>query len=656
MDASCDFETRSVVDLRKAGVYRYAEDPTTDVWCFAFYDPAADEIELWRPGMRFGRLGELAEDPNQIFRAWNAQFERIIWREIMAKRYGFPEIPLGRWRCTAAEAAALALPRSLDGAARVLKVMEQKDMAGHRLMLSMAKPRRIDENGEPVWWDVPDRIERLLSYNKQDVRTEMAVKEHIRDLTPYELEVYRLDQRINDRGVRLDDELAYALSNLAQTMKGDIGSELRDVSDGAISGVTDRNAFIAFMAANGVDAQSISKEAVQELLSRPELPDSVRRVLELRAEGGKSSLSKVDAMFECVCDDGMMRGLLLYHAAHTGRWSGKLIQPQNMPARSRAIGEGFHAESWREPILGCRYDLIDLTYPVMEVGAMMLRACLRARPGHKFIGADFAAIEARVLAWLADEKWLLSAFANGEDVYKMMASKIYRKPIHEISKPSAERDMGKRVILGCGFGMGWEKFIFTCAKEEVYIEDEFAQQTIRTYRDDVPKIMDLHKELNRCAVNAVRNPGAKFYAANGKLVFVVHDGFLKIVLPNRQRALSYYKPRLVQQPTPWGTMQDVVRFQGEDSNHKWREMHLYGGLLAENVTQAIARDIMVAAMFRMEALGYLIVLSVHDELLFEVPLDFGSVKEAEREMAVIEPWSQGCPVKAEGWTGPCFQK
>lgn len=655
-DVSLDFETRSTIDLKTAGSTRYAKHPTTDVWCACFYVPELDDIVVWRPGMPHGVLAELAANPDVIFRAWNAAFERRIWREIMVKRYGFPDIPLERWRCTAAEAAACALPRKLESAARVLGAAQQKDDAGHRLMLRMAKPRRFLPDGTPEWWDTPDRVERLISYCMQDVRTEMAVKRQVRDLTDYELRVYQLDQRINDRGVMLDRQLALAVQALAGEAVDRANVELAEVTAGRVTGVTKREDIVSFLCSEGAETETINKDAVRALLASDQLTEAARRVLELRAEAGKSSVSKVNKMFSCVCDDDRMRDLLLYHGAGTGRWAGRLIQPQNLPARSKALGNTFKAAPWIEPVLGDEFDLIDLSHPVLEVLAMMLRPCLKAAPGHKFIGADFSAIEARVIAWLAGEQWLLDAFANGKDAYRLMASDIYRIPADTIAKDSFERDMGKRVILGCGFGMGWKKFILTCAKDDVFIEDKVAKQIIDTYREKNQRIVAFWRELERAAVNAVKAPGEKFYAAGGKLIFTKRGDYLWIALPGRTRALAYYKPRIVEKMTPWGTKQDAVRFWGENDKRQWVQMDLYGGLLAENVTQAIARDLMVEAMFRLEDAGYSIILSIHDELLAEVLDNFGSVEAFLQLMGVIPAWAHGCPVAATGWTGPRFQK
>ena len=662
LEVSVDYETRSAVDLRKAGVYVYAAHPSTDIWCFTFNDPLTGEFITWTPSDRRGeaQLRMYAEDPDTLFRAHNAAFERIIWREIQVKRYGFPDIPLERWRCTAAECAALALPRSLENAALVVGAQEQKDKEGHNLMMRMARPRKVIETeAGPIyeWWDVPEKMERLIAYNVQDVKTEMAVKTRVRDLTEQELRVYQLDQRINDRGVMLDYPLAVAVRDLAAEVQANAKLEMAAISKGAITSPTKVADIKAFLALEGTDVDSLNKDAVRGLLATGDLSAAVRRVLEIRSEAGKTSVKKVNAMFHCVGDDSRMRGLLLYHGAGTGRWSGKLIQPQNLPARSKALGDEFHAADWTEQVLGRRSDEIELVYPLLEVLAMQLRPCLRARDGYKLIGADFAAIEARVLAWLAGEEWLLKAFREGKDAYKVMAADIYRVPADSIGKPSAERDMGKRVLLGCGFGMGWKKFILTCLKDDVVIGDQMAQLIIDTYREKNSRVKALWYELERAAVAAVENPGQNYFAAGGKLLFTKRGDYLWVRLPNGKRMLAYYKPTIVEKTTPWGSKAKAVRFWGEDSTtRRWQRMDMYGGLIAENVTQATARDLMVDAMFRLEEAGYTILLSVHDEVIAEVPEFFGCIADFERIMGITEPWAEGCPVKAEGWEGPRYAK
>ena len=299
---------------------------------------------------------------------------------------------------------------------------------------------------------------------------------------------------------------------------------------------------------------------------------------------------------------------------------------------------------------------IELVFPLLEVLALSLRACLRAAPGKKFVGGDFAAIEARVLAWLAGQDDLIALFAKGADVYKPLAAQIYDVPVADVTK--AQRDMGKRARLGCGFGMGAEKFVATAWKEgRQIISLDFAEHVIAVYRDESDKITALWKELNNAALEAVRNPGRVVFAADGKLRFSVRGEFLWIVLPSGKRMLAYHRPVIRSVMTPWGEKRDTVFFWGENSlTKKWCLQKTYGGFWAENVTQAAARDIMLEAMWRIEDACYPIVATVHDQLLSEVDEDFGSAKEYEEILCENPQWAKTLPIAAECEETTCFGK
>lgn len=660
-----DFESRSTVDLKKSGVYPYAEHEHTALWCAAFaIDGNPDDVRIWTPDNDYGHNDDLrhAISEGASIRAWNAAFERVMWREHMVRRYGFDPLPIERFYCTAADAAACSLPRALDNAGRVLRTLDQKDGDGKKLMLKMAKPRNAaamkKEPGlKPVWWDDPGMRRALEGYCAQDVRAEIAVAGRIRQITPAERRIYVLDQRINDRGVKLDAGLANALSDMADEATRRANESIQEISGGAVAGVTKLRAMLAFVTSLGVDTAKLDKPAVSAILDDLDTPTAARQILELRREAGKTSVRKVGAMFACASRDYRMRGAMLYHGAGTGRFAHKLYQPGNLPSRTKLLE--YKPERWIQTVVERRFDTLDLMYPVLEALAMLLRSCLVADEGKVFIGADFNAIEARVLAWLAGETWILDAFRNGTDLYRIMAADIYGVPLASIGKPSPERDMGKRAVLGCGFQMGGPKFVATCLREAgVVITDEFGRRVVAKYREKASAIVGFWHELERCAVEAVQNPGRKVYAAEGKLVFVMRGEFLNIILPNRTRALAYYRPTVRDKLTPWGALKPAVSFWGENSKRQWVSIDLYGGLLAENVTQAVARDFMCDAMLRVEAAGYPILLTVHDEILAEVPAGFGSVEDFEKIMCDLPAgyWGEGCPITAEGWTGPRFKK
>lgn len=648
---SIDFETRSTVDLKKAGVYVYAAHPTTDIWCMAWaFDD--EEPEIWTPDQPLpARIIAHIADGGEV-RAWNAQFERLIWREIMVKRYGAPEIAMEQFVCSAAEAAAMALPRDLGRASHVLGVTQQKDAKGQRLMLQMARPRKIKDDGTIVWWDIPEKKEPLFAYCKQDVRTEKALVKVLRRLTPTEREVYLLDQRTNDRGVQVDLDLVDAAMTLVDIGVTRANARLDDLTQGEVPAVTNHAKLLQWLNANETETGSVSKAAIAALRERDDLGVTVQEVLELRSQAGRSSVAKLKSFRAATGADGRARGLLLYHGASTGRWTGKLIQPQNFPR-----GEVDDVESYVPLVLAGEYDAIDLLHPPIIVVLSMLRSMLTAAPGHELIAADFSAIEARVLAWLAGQNDLVELFARGEDVYKYAAAKLYGIPISEVKK-FPHRQTGKFQILGCGYGMGAKKAV--SAAKTVYgldLTPELAKTIVDNYRAENGEVVRFWYDTEAACIEAVQHPGRVVsFGAADRLRAVVSRGYLYVVLPSG-RPLLYAAPHLAERQMPWGGTKEALHFKGVDPFTKqWGVLSAYGGLLVENIVQAVSRDLMAEAMLSLEHNGYLPVLSVHDEVVCEVPEGFGTVEEFEQLMSAVPTWATGCPVAAEGWRGFRYRK
>lgn len=670
------------MDLKTAGVYVYATHPTTDIWLMAWaFDD--EEPEVWYAPHAQRTLGMEPTSEHVLWtglparvlkhiidggeiRAWNAAFERLMWREIMVKRYGAPEIEMEQYVDTAAEAAAMSLPRALDQAAGVMGLAQQKDAKGYSLMIRMAKPRKIDSvSGEITWWDVPERIERLAEYAKQDIHTERAAEKATRRLTPREREVYLFDQRVNDRGLAFDRPLVIAAQGIADEGAARASVALKTLSAGGINTVTDLNGFKRWLADQGVGAPSLAKKAMRELMDA-ELPMVARQALEIRQEVGKASVAKLKAIIAAAGADDRLRGLKLYHGAGTGRWSGKLVQPDNFPRPE--IGGGKHEYiEWLIPlVLAGDFDGLSLYEPPVIVVSSMLRSMLVAAPGHDLLAADAAAIEARIVNWLAGQEDVLAMFARGEDVYSYNAARMPGQPPYEKGKKHPKRQAGKFQELGCGFGMGWKKAITT--GKDVYgldLSEAEAQEIVNGYRSTHEKVKQLWDDSNSAVLDAVANPGKVIIFGGRKNLRAVKKGsYLYILLPSG-RPLAYPAPKIVDAETPWSTPENPqfrpsVEFSGIDSRpgapKKWTRLRLYGGLIVENIVQAVARDILVEAMMRAEARGYPTVMHVHDEGIFEVPEGFGDVKELEAVLAERPAWAADLPISWEGWRGKRYRK
>jgi hypothetical protein len=447
-DLALDFETRSTVDLKATGVYPYAQHPTTDVWCCA-WTFGTEAPALWWPGEPLpARIVEHIRAGGRL-RAWNAQFERVIWREIMVPRYGAPAPALTQWVCTMAEAAAMALPQGLDACAKALGVAHTKDTEGYNLMLRMSRPRRLTADGTPVWWDAPDKVARLGTYCLNDVVVERDIVRALRRLSTAELAMYHLDQQINDRGFRVDLPLIAGAERVVATATAAADRAIAVLTDGAVSAVSEAGRLAAWVRAQGVETPGVAKKDLRTLLEDDATPPVVREALTLRAEVGRSSTAKLGRMRESASADGRVRGTLRYHGASTGRWSGKLVQPQNFPR-----GEVGHVEALIPLVLAGDHDAVSAFAPPVVVVSSLLRACITATEGHRLIAGDFSAIEARVLNWLAGQEDVLARFGaydagdKLQDPYVQNAARLYGIPAEQVQK-FPHRQTGKFQELGC---------------------------------------------------------------------------------------------------------------------------------------------------------------------------------------------------------------
>ena len=635
MVVSIDFETRSAVDLRKTGVYKYAADQSTDIWCMAYKAPWSDDVLVWQPGDAVDTHLEDWIMAGGLLSAWNANFERTIWNEIMVSRYQWPRTAIKQWRCTMAQASAMGLPRALGQAAAVLGVEEQKDKAGAALMLRMARPRKVNADGSYTWWNTKDKIDTLVAYCRQDVRTELSVAETLNAMPDAERRLYQLDQRINDRGVKVDIDLIDRVSKLANSASENIDAEMKRLTNGQVKAATNAMDLTAWLRGYELNVNSVDKQTVTRLLAVDGLHPIIKQVLRLRQDGAKSSTAKYDAMVNAANADDRMRGLLMYHGAATGRWSGRLVQPQNFPRPQKKQDE------LDEIIAKLKAD-----QDVSEHGAGtvlasdLLRSMLIADDGHRLMFADYSAIEARVLAWVAGQNDLVETFRKGGDVYKEMASAIYNVDVESVT--DGQRQVGKMAILGCGYGMGGKRFAEQCATMGIKVDEDEAKRIVSVYREKNNRIAQYWRDVEQDFVDMVKEAG--------------RVRSVELPLPSG-RSLTYHNPRIIQRETPWGAMRDTAQVDTLNSvTRQWVSQIIWGGLLTENVVQATARDMMATAMMALEIKGYPVILSVHDEIICEVPDGFGSLDEMIDIMTRVPAWAQGCPINAEGKEGKRYRK
>jgi DNA polymerase len=650
-----DYETRNTLELQNVGPWKYASSDYADVWCCAY---AVDDqpVKLWRPGDPVPKAFlQAAADPSWLVVAHNAQFEIAIEHFIMQRRYGWPKIPLNRQRCTMATALALALPCKLGLVAEALDLLHQKDKAGHRLMLLMSKPRPPRKGEDPngiYWFDDEDRLQRLGKYCCDDVEIEREAYHRLRPLTPDEQRVWLVDLIINARGFFADLQLAEAARAIAQAAALQLDTELAQLTRGTVTSIHQLARLKTWLAQQGCSAATLDKRAIEKLLAADDLPITVRRTLELRQGGAQAAAKKIDALLARRDHDSRIRGALRYHGASTGRWSGNGVQPQNLKRpQIEDVDDAVTAVATGD------YGVVRSLYPnPLAVIGDISRSMICAAPGHQLIGADFSSVESRGLAWISDEEWKLDSYRRfdatqdpRDEPYCITACKIFRVPDGTFNAESPERKVGKTCDLAFGYQGGLKAFR---KFEPDRFNDAEVEQFKLEWRAAHPQIKKFWYAIDRAARQAVRQ--REQVICCGRLLLKCTGMFLFIKLPSG-RKLAYPFPRIEIKDRE----HEVVVFK-DASSGQWRDCRggngAYGGLWIENVVSAISRDLLAAAFIRIERAGYRIVLHVHDEIICEVPIGFGSTEEFTKLMIVSPSWAHGLPTAAKAWCGPRFCK
>lgn len=739
-ECRADFETRSDVDLKKCGSYRYFESPHFRPLGLS-YRIGVGPLKDWEFGQPCPP--DLVEHikGGGYFRAFNAAFERKCFREL-TRRWGWPEIAFDRFRCTAAEAAAMGLPRKLEHLAQALGLEAQKDKEGVRLIRKFSLPRGARKGEDPagVYWnepeDHPEDYARFVSYRQQDVIVEEESAKRLMPLSADEQRVYTLTERINERGIRVDRRSARAALRLADKARTLLDREMRICTNGYVGGVTQPGKLVEWVQSQGVAMDSAQKAEIESLLELDDLPANVRRAIEIRQEGAKSSVSKLQAFLDRASADGRVRGTDIYHAASTGRTQSVGINKNNMP-RPRKVYDDAHLDTsvLFDAIRSEDPELLKLLYgyPLgrpLNLVSDAIRGFLWAAPGHDFMQADYSGIEGAVIAWSSGEDWKVRALhdiiadPSLPDMYRRTAAGILNLSVDVVTKKHwARQAVGKVSELALGFQGGCAAFhsmslnygvkldplfapVWEAADEgrrekavkryesrlklgkekadvlsrEAWIACELIKVGWRAANPAIGKGWQLREEAMR---EAIRNPGSVVECL--KFSYVVKLGYLWCRLPSG-RCLAYASPKLRDQV--WAAAKDgdgwtdaevmdrveaeklasmgLVRIDGNTSpaitilgvgkDSKLRREMLYGGLAAENDTQAVARDILVNGMWKAEEAGYPIVGTIYDEIVAEVPRGTGDLAAFEKLICELPPWAGGLPLTADGWRGKRYRK
>lgn len=655
-----DLETFSSVPIGKAGLYKYVQSPDFEILLFGYsLDGAPPIVVDLTQGEKIPVPIQLAlASPDCVKHAYNAAFEWYC----LSKFRRMPEPAmlcwLHQWRDTMLHALYCGYPASLDAVGKALGLPEDKRKltTGKALIKLFCTPHtptdrdprtRIHPADEPEKWDL------FKTYNAGDVTAEQEIE---RRLSPFPVpddvqDQWETDLRINSRGVSLDLDLIHGALDCSDAVTGPLMDEARK-----LTGLDNPNSMAqvkGWMQRRGYDIDTLRKDDVTMLLDDDKLDPMVRRVLEIRQELGKTSTKKYVAMQTATCKDGRIRGTLQFYGANrTGRWAGRIIQPQNLP-RTNLHGEMLDLA--RDLVKARKVETLKLIYgSVPDTLSQLIRTALVPAPGNLFVDADFSAIEARVVAWLARQQDTLDVFRRGEDIYCATASRMFGVPVKKHGVNGELRQKGKIATLALGYGGGTGALVKMGALKQGLTEDELPD-IVQRWRESNPRIRDLWYKVENAAVGCVRTGHPQ--GVNGLLFAIEGDQgtnqwFMTITLPS-SRKLYYARPFV----TPGQYSADALHYWGmNQTSHKWQTVDTWGGKLVENCVQAIARDCLAENIERLKTAGYPIVFHVHDEVIIDATKEKANLKKVCQIMSQPIPWAPGLPLGADGWVGNYYTK
>ncbi|WP_069648963.1 DNA polymerase [Caloranaerobacter ferrireducens] len=642
-----DIETFSSVDLTRCGVYKYTESPDFEILLFsyAFDDEEVTVIDLAQGEKVPDEVMMALTDSAIIKTAFNANFERTC----LAKYFNIP-MPPNQWRCSAVHALTLGLPGSLEGVAKCLNLSQQKMKEGKALIRYFSVPcKPTKANGERTRNFPKHDIEKwqnFKDYCKRDVEVERVIRKKLESypMIEKELRLWQLDQKINDTGVRVDKVL---VDNAIKCDRAYQDKLLKEAIH--LTGLENPNSpaqLKEWLEKEGIKIESLSKEKVVELLEQTKNP-KIKRVLELRQDMSKTSVKKYEAMDRSMCSDERIRGLLQFYGANrTGRWAGRLVQIHNLPRNNMK-----DLSLARQLLKDGDYGTLELLFDsVPDLLSQLIRTAFIPSENSRFIVADFSAIEARVIAWLAGEKWRMDVFNSHGKIYEASASQMFKVPIESITKGSSLRQKGKIAELALGYG-GSKGALIAMGALNMGLTEEELSELVSAWRKSNPNIVKLWWDLEMAAIKSVKEKsvvtmqyGLKFYYKNGMLFIRLPSG----------RNLAYVRPRI---EIDERFNKEMLTYEGiEQGTKKRRRLSTYGGKLVENITQAIARDCLAEAMLGLDEAGYNIVFHVHDEVVLDVPNGIGSLEEVKEIMGRFIDWAPGLPLKADGFETEFYKK
>lgn len=638
---SIDLETFSSIDLGKSGVYKYAESEDFEILLFAYSidDGEVEVIDLVSGEIIPEEILSALSDESIEKWAFNANFERVCLSRFLGERLK----PQG-WYCTMIWSAYLGLPLSLEKVGEVLKLDKQKMNEGKALIRYFSIPCKPTKTNRMRTRNLPhhdlEKWSTFMEYNQRDVETEMAIKKKLSafPMSHSEWENYWIDQNINDRGILIDEVLVDSAIKFDEILRDENMDRAIE-----LTGLENPNSPMQlkeWLNKKGLEIDSLAKKDVESALNNAE--GDIKEVLELRQELSKSSVRKYDAMKNVKGKDNRARGLIQFYGANrTGRYSGRLIQVQNL--RRNNLKD---LDLARSLVKNRDYETMEILYELpSDILSQLIRTAFIAKEGTRFIISDFSAIEARVLAWLAGEQWVLDAFENGEDIYCRTASRMFGIPVEKHGVNGHLRQKGKIATLACGY-QGALGALKAMGGIEMGLSEDELQSIVDSWREANPNIVNLWWDIDSVVKRVVKTRTKEKYK---NLVISYEKGILFIELPSKRR-LAYLKTKIGM--NRFGG--ESVVYEGIVVGNKWDKIESYGGKFVENIVQAIARDILAEAMMRLEKKGFNIVMHIHDEVVIES--DSSSIEEVNQIMSLVPSWAPGLILDADGFESEFYKK
>lgn len=675
-----DFEARSEMDLFKVGAAKYAQSKTTKILITSFQSWDMEDVENFSPFLDYrsqrlaiknlhrlkGYLQKIWRDHhNYKIRAHHSEFEYWMYNEVGVAQFGWPPLPIEAFHCAMSLSGANSYPAAEAKACVAMDLGEKKDSEGKRLIQMFSTPSRKKDEAFKDPENYPSDFRRFIEYCDQDVRTQRAIVDHCHPMNDFQNEVFFLTEKMNVRGIPIDRRMARGAIKLAAKYQERADIRIKKLTNGVVDSAKQTVALTNWLnQVKKAKVPNLKAPTIERLLKKDDLSPLVREVLEIRSNASKSSTAKYVKALEMSARGGRVHGSLKAYLTITGRWAGRALQIQNFSKPNGKLfpeWSNYDIEYLCKLIARADIDAIEQSFgDVMEVLKGATRAMIKAPKGYKFVTADYSQVEARITMWLADCQRGLDDFGGDGKIYEKMAGTIFDVPPSEIIKGSWRRDLGKETVLGCGFGMGKDKFFLTCTQQRgLDITKDIADKGVDSYRKRYKEVPKAWRECEHAAIEATVHKGRVVKALNGKLKYQYVKNALRCELPSG-RFIYYPEATVKLERNQFGGESHQLFYKnwkdGRGVGNQWAYTSIWGGTLFQHAVQAIAGDLIAYGLLNVEAHGYFVIFTVHDEGVSLVRVGYGSVKEYERLLCEHPSWARGIPLVAEGWQGSRYKK